>query len=163
MEGGWVQKRFYDIGWSDERKCRGCNGAEGTEKHRHHCPCWKEVRDLIPEKLGTWEQKANTSKKGWKWHSRITSYPLSEGEWNNNHLMVRLWESEKRKSWCVPIEGFRNRVTTDGSLLGVSGKWARVAGQWCSWTTTRSWGRCTGCAERLMQSLRYSAPSREHS
>ena len=31
MMEGWVQKRFYDIGWSDEKKCRGCNKEEGTE------------------------------------------------------------------------------------------------------------------------------------
>ena len=23
VEGGWVQKRLHDIGWSDEKKCRG--------------------------------------------------------------------------------------------------------------------------------------------
>ena len=40
--GGWFQKRMYDIGWSGEKKCRGCNKEEGTEKHRlYHCPCWK--------------------------------------------------------------------------------------------------------------------------
>ena len=33
VEGGLVQKRLYDIGWSDEKKRRGCN-KEGTEKHR---------------------------------------------------------------------------------------------------------------------------------
>ena len=39
LEGGWVQERFQDIGWSDEKKCRGCNKEEGTEKHRlYHCP-----------------------------------------------------------------------------------------------------------------------------
>ena len=25
LEGGWVQKRLYGIGWSDEKRCRGCN------------------------------------------------------------------------------------------------------------------------------------------
>ena len=33
VEGGWVQKRLYDISGSDEKKCRVCNKAEGTEKH----------------------------------------------------------------------------------------------------------------------------------
>ena len=46
MEGGWVQERSYDIGWSDDKKCRGCNKEEGTEKLcLYHCPCWKEVRN----------------------------------------------------------------------------------------------------------------------
>ena len=34
VEGGWVQKRMYDVGWSDEKKCRRCGEDEGTEKHR---------------------------------------------------------------------------------------------------------------------------------
>ena len=52
VEGGWVQIRLYDVGWSDEKKCRGCNKEEGTEKRRlYSCPCWKEVRNQIPEKL----------------------------------------------------------------------------------------------------------------
>ena len=32
--------------------------------------------------------------------------------------------SEKHKSWSFPVEGFRDHVTTDCSLLGVSGKWS---------------------------------------
>ena len=38
------------------------------------------------------------------------------------HLTLRRWESEKHKSWVIPVEGFRNYVATDGSLLGVSGR-----------------------------------------
>ena len=32
--GGWVQKRLHVVGWSIEKKCRGCNKEEGTERHR---------------------------------------------------------------------------------------------------------------------------------
>ena len=54
VEGGRVQKRLYDIGWSDEKMCRGCNKEEGTEKHRlFHCPCWKEVGKPILGHMGT--------------------------------------------------------------------------------------------------------------
>ena len=68
VEGTWVQKRLYDIGWSDEKKCPGCNIEEGTEKHRLcHCPCWNEIRNQIPEESWKWEQRARTSKKFWKW------------------------------------------------------------------------------------------------
>ena len=24
-KGGWEQKRLYDNGWPDEKKCQGCN------------------------------------------------------------------------------------------------------------------------------------------
>ena len=29
VEGTWVQKRFFDTGWSDEKKCRDCDEEEG--------------------------------------------------------------------------------------------------------------------------------------
>ena len=68
VEGGWAQKRLYDIYWSDEKKCRGCNKEEGTEKHRlYHCPSWRELRNQIQEGFGKWEQRAKTSKEDWKW------------------------------------------------------------------------------------------------
>ena len=45
LEGGWLQKRLFDIGWSDDRKCLACHKEEGTEKHRlYHCPDWYKVR-----------------------------------------------------------------------------------------------------------------------
>ena len=47
-----MQKMLYDIGFSDEKKCQGCNKEEGTEKHRlYYCPCWKEIRGQIPEEF----------------------------------------------------------------------------------------------------------------
>ena len=51
VEGGWKQKRWYDIGLSDGKVCKGCEEEEGTEKHRlYHCLTWKEVRDQISKK-----------------------------------------------------------------------------------------------------------------
>ena len=32
LEGGWVQQRLFDIGWSDESECQACHKEEGTEK-----------------------------------------------------------------------------------------------------------------------------------
>ena len=50
LEGGWVQKRLFGIGWSGESKCQACHKEEGTEKHRlYHCPEWYEVRREILE------------------------------------------------------------------------------------------------------------------
>ena len=52
VEGGWVQKRTCDIGWSDERTCRDCDKGEGTEKRRLcHSPSLSEVRNQIVEGL----------------------------------------------------------------------------------------------------------------
>ena len=51
---GWVQKRLYDIGWSDEKKCR-CDKEEGTEERRlHRCLPWREVRNQKSKGLGEW-------------------------------------------------------------------------------------------------------------
>ena len=42
LEGGWVQKKLFDIGWSDESECQACHKAEGTEKHRLYHRAWKK-------------------------------------------------------------------------------------------------------------------------
>ena len=50
LETGWVQNRLYDVGWSDEKKCRSCNKEEGTERtHSYHCTPWTDISNLIPE------------------------------------------------------------------------------------------------------------------
>ena len=124
LEGGWTQKRLFDFGWSDISQCQACQMEEGTEKHRlYHCPEWHAVRRDIPESFRKWEQKANTSKKEWKWQRGIVVHPLSESQWNRGHLSVTKWESEKHRSWGMPVEGFKGYVATDGSLLGKTGKW----------------------------------------
>ena len=36
---------------------------------------------------------------------------------------MKMWESEKYRSWCMQVEGFRGHVATDGSLIGKTGQW----------------------------------------
>ena len=63
LEGGWVQKKLFDIGWSDESECPACHKEEGTEKDRlYHCPEWQRIR-RVPEAFRKWKRKAKTSKK----------------------------------------------------------------------------------------------------
>ena len=129
VEGGWVQKGMYDIGWSDDKKCRGCNKEEGTEKRRlYQCPSWREVRNQIPEEMG----KRETSKEQRKWQRGITSHPLNGKNWTRSHVSVRRWEAKKHRSWCMPVEGSRDHVTTDGSLLRVSVRWGA-----CGWSVVQ--------------------------
>ena len=113
-----MQKRLFDIGWSDENKCQACHKEEGTEKLRlYHCPEWNEVRREMPEAFIKWEQKTKTSKKEWKWQRGIVTHPLSESQWNRGHFFsMKKWESEKHKSWGMPAEEFKGHVTTEGSL-----------------------------------------------
>ena len=147
LEGGWTQKRLFDIGWSDASQCQACQKEEGKEKHRlYHCPERYEVRQKIPDVFRKQEQKTRTSKKEWKWQRGIVEHPLSGSQWNRGHFSMRKWESEKHKSWGLPAEGFKGHVATDGSLLGNAGKWGSMwVGQWCSWTPMERWGRCMGC------------------
>ena len=57
---------------------------------------------------------------------------MTEGQWEKSHLTVRRWESEKHKSWDIPVEGFWNHVATEGSLFRVSGKWSA-----CGWSVVQ--------------------------
>ena len=57
----------------------------------------------------------------------VTTF-FGESKWRESHLTVRKWESEKHRRWSMPVERCRNHVTTDGSLLGVSGRWSA-----CGW------------------------------
>ena len=140
-EGGWVQQRLVDIGWSDESECQACHKEEGTEKHRlYHCAECHEIRREIPKTFRKWEQKARTSKR-----------------------YCNASESEKHKSWGIPAEGFKNHVATDGSLLGTAGIGEHVAGQWCRWIMMKNWGLCMECTAQWMQHLRSSSPSRGRS
>ena len=94
LEGGWTQKRLFDVGWSDVSQCQACHMEEGTEKHRlYHCPEWNEIRREILEPFRKWEQKARTSKKEWKWQRGIVADPLSESQRNRGLLSVKKWES----------------------------------------------------------------------
>ena len=65
-----MQKRLFDIDWSDESKCQACYKEVGTEKHMlYHCPEWYEVRREIQEafrkmsrrstKVGAYQQKVS--------------------------------------------------------------------------------------------------------
>ena len=95
-----MQKKLYDIGWSDESECQVCHKEEGTEKNRpYHSPGWYEVRREIPEAFRKWEQTTKTSKKELKWQRGIVTHPLSESQWNRYHFSVTKWKSEKHKNW----------------------------------------------------------------
>ena len=77
LEGGWTQKRLFDIDWSDTSQCQTCK-KEGTEKHRlYHWPECHEVRREIPEVFKKLEQKARIPEE-WTWQGGIVTHPVSE-------------------------------------------------------------------------------------
>ena len=123
-ECAWTQKRLFDIDWSDVSQCQACQLEECPEKLRlYQCQELHEIRREIPEAFRKWKQKAIKLKKEWKWQRAIVAHPLSESQWNRGYFSLKKWESEKHKSWCMQIEGFKGHVATDGSLLGKAGKW----------------------------------------
>ena len=62
LEGDWVQKRPFDVGWSDESRGRACHKEEGTEKHRlHFCREWHHTGGF-QNAFRKWEQKGENLK-----------------------------------------------------------------------------------------------------
>ena len=133
LERGRVQQRLFDTGWSDKSKCQACHKEKGTEKHRlYHCPEWYDVRRQIPGAFRKWEQKAKTSKKGWKWQRGTVAHPLCESQWNGGHFRMKMWESQEHNSWGMSVEGFKGHLATDGPMLGKTGKWRA-----CGWAVVQ--------------------------
>ena len=101
---------------ASSRKAEGREVEEKEEEKRSKAfRMWEAFRKC--------EQNARTSKKEWKWQRGIVAHPLSEGQWNRRNFRMMMWESGKHKGWCIPAEGFKGHVATDGSLLGTAGKW----------------------------------------
>ena len=94
-----------------------------------HCPCWKGGQKSDSRNLGQWEHKGPDIKERLE---VVERHPLSQDQWKKRNLTVRRWESEKHKSWVIPVEGFWKHGVTDGSLLGVSGKWSA-----CGWSVVQ--------------------------
>ena len=123
VEGAWKQKRWYDMGLSEGKVCKGCADEERTEKHRlYHCPPWKEVRYQISEETRQCEQKGKN---------------IKERRGKKSFSMVKKWESEKVKSWRLAAESLREHNAIGGSLQGRQA-WRVLDGQWCSWITKSS-------------------------
>ena len=126
---GWAQRRPCDIRWSDDMKCRGCDNEEGTEKHRlYHRPSRMEVRDQIPEGLGAPSEKCRRKTgSGSEVSHRILRVA---SRWRKSHLSVSPTVGVGQAQNLG--QGFGNRVATDGSVCGVSGRWSA-----CGWSVVQ--------------------------
>ena len=105
-----MQTGLYDTGWSDEKKCRGCNREK---KHREAQALPLSVME------GSWEpdpkRTGDIGSNGPTRRRRVGSgnmesrrTPLSEGDWRKSHVSVQWWESDKQRSWRRSAEGFRD-------------------------------------------------------
>ena len=116
---GRMQKRLYDIGWSDETKSRGWKQGIGHGKALE-----ERSENLILEILVTWERRRRRKSgdvRSWESENKRAGESMTEASGSTSPLMALCWECQ---------EG------------GV-----RVGRQLCSLIMTRSWGQCMGCAE----------------
>ena len=153
VEGGWVLKRLYDIGWSDEKKDRGCKKEKGTEKHRlYHCPSCREVRNLILDGLGKWNKGKHVEGvlRRILWADAIGGKAICQSKSWESRTRTRTCQSEAYRTMSPPIA-----LGWESQAAGV-----HVGGQLCKEIMTRRWSQCMGCTERWMLNLRYDTPSR---
>ena len=148
MEGRWVQTRLYDIGWSDDKKGRGC----GTMKMARRCtgkrPSSVTEGSQKPDPGRKWEQRASTFEKDRKWQRDITSHPQSENSWRTNPSVgpqVGIGKGEK-----LGYVSLKASVTMspDGSFLGVPGGWRACGNSVAQLNHDKEVGQCMECTER---------------
>ena len=65
VEGGWVQKRFYYIGWPDKKRSVEAVTKKKARRSRDNITVrrGKEVRNEIPEDLEKWYKRPGPQRK----------------------------------------------------------------------------------------------------
>ena len=116
-----MQKRLFDIDWSDESKCQACYREEGTGSNIAQIGTRSDVRSQGLSESGS--KKRAPQKEEWKWQTSIVTHPLCGSQRNEDHFSMKKWELEKHKSQGMPAASFKGHVAADGSLLGTVGKW----------------------------------------
>ena len=110
LEGGWVQQRLFDIGWSDESVklvTKSTIAQNGTNS---------DVRSQRLSESGSKKRgPQRRSGSGKKRYCEAFSQVCKSGSLTST------------KSWSMPAEGFKGHVATDGSLPGNAGKWGTCA------------------------------------
>ena len=104
--GGWTKRRVESVKRKKARRRTGFSTVRYGGKSR------TRTRGGFGEK-GT---------QGWR-------IGIGTGSWKKNPLVSPEVGVGKHRSWSMPVEEFRNHVATDGSLVGVSGRWSA-----CVWS-----------------------------
>ena len=86
----------------------------------------------MPDVVRPCETKAKSSKKGWKWHGELVSYPTFGKDWNSSKSWKQKSSSDTSRDRCRRAEGFRKHIAIDDSLEGVSGRDAA-----CGWAVVQ--------------------------
>ena len=106
----------------------------GRHREAQALPLPRMIRSQTGDSKGVQKVGAKSKNlKEWKWQRGFVEHPLSEKPKEQEPLQYeKVVVSEAQKSWCVPAEGFKGHVATDGSLLGIAGKWGA-----CGWVVVQ--------------------------
>ena len=108
-----AERSSHDMSWADSKYCKCC--------HRlHDCREWTAGRHKMPDVVRPCETKAKSSKKDWKWHGELVSYPTFGKDWKSCKSWKQRWNSDTSRGWCRRVEGFREHIAIDDSLERVS-------------------------------------------
>ena len=143
LEGGWVQKKLKDVGWSDESECQACYKEEGAEKAQA-LPLPRMIRGQTGDPRGFQKVGAdgeNVKKRtgsGKEVLLRILSVkkPMEQGPFQREKVGVREAQEVEHA----------NRRLSRGTLLLTAPSWVllgsgeHAVGQWCSWIMMKNWG-----------------------
>ena len=118
LEGGWAQKRLFDVGWSGTSQCQACQTEKHTEKHRvYHCPEWQGIRRRCQRLSESGSKKRGLQRRSGSGKEVLSRILSMKANGTDAHSSMKKCEAEKHKSWCMPVGGFMGHATTDGSLL----------------------------------------------
>ena len=130
LEGGCTLQRQFDIGWVGYQSMSRLPGG-GRHRGAQALP----LSGVARSKAGYSRVLRKVGAKGENVEERMEvakRHPLGESQWNGGHFSVTKWESEKHRSWGMPVEGFEGHAATDGSLSGKIGKWGA-----CGWAVVQ--------------------------
>ena len=118
MLEGWVWKRLCEIGWSDETMCRGCGKGSGHgETQGVPLSGMERSEESNSRRSEEGGLEADTSMESWLRQRGRMSHPLSNCDWREDYLSIEKVAVEQQSRVLVVLEGFRDHVTEDGSLM----------------------------------------------
>ena len=162
VEGGWVQKRLFDIGWSDEKKCRGLK-KDGTEKHTLHTQSVMEGSQTPASsrtgELGTTGKRVEGRLEKTK---RYDVVPAKRRQLDEEPLVSQTLENLKntRAGACLS-KASKTKLPPRAHCWESLAGGLRVGGQLCSSIMARRWDQCVGSAVLWMLNLELTAHHQE--
>ena len=86
LEGGSVQKRLFDIGWSNESKCREVTKRKAQKNTGSTIVHVGMKSDAGSQRLSEVGAESQNFREGIEVAKRCCAHPLSESRWNRAHF-----------------------------------------------------------------------------